>query len=138
VKTKDVPTEGAEEGKDTKTILLLISPFEAETYFDLFRVGRTGVVAGSLHMWAPRVTQEGDTLFDKPGLTLPATSTALGLKLAPDLTSSLLLYSGSSYFEDDEEMMNYCRYLGFIPRPWTVAEETLFNAGKNHFINQFY
>jgi len=115
-----------EQPDQEKIVLLLLSPFEAESYFDLFRFGNE--CACSLHMWAPRVCTDQSTLFENTALTMPYNPNRV--TLSGQLKSILLIYSGSSYFENEAEMKEYCYFTGFCPRPWGDEEERLFNEGE--------
>lgn len=98
-----------------KTVMMIISPFEANSLFPTVSVSHTT----SLHIYSPRVNPAFPSLDD---LQLFISPPHLNHKLAfpLPLTVSLNLFSGQLYFNNFEMYIAACRFLGLS---WEKAKD---------------
>lgn len=92
---------------DDKTVLLLLSNFEAGEYLDLFRSNKT---RATLHMHNALTSEYQLSLHDRQNLCLPKRGVTFDKLINPPLT----LFSGGWYFTGDEEERAYAWYLGYV------------------------
>lgn len=92
---------------DDKTVLLLLSNYEAGSYLDLFRSCST---KATLHMHSALIGDAQQSLHDRVKLSLPKRVVGFDRSLNPALT----LFSGGFHFNGEDEQNDYAYYLGYV------------------------
>lgn len=115
--------------------LILLSSYECDRLMPVFRK----TVNWTLCMYRPRLSKfHSDLLNDR---RLQVTATERPLKIALNLKVQIGLYSGSMYFETEAEQIEFCNFLGIIPRPRTPELNIFFEKGfiqPNGFVPSKY
>lgn len=120
-----VVSAGSSEGS-TKSILLLLSPFEVNDSLHIFRDNPST----TLRMYSPRLKPDPNinTMINCKSLQLPFDSHT------PDvgglIESQLTVFSGATYFDNKLQLENYCNFLGIIPSPFNNKYQQAFDEGQ--------
>jgi len=109
--------------KANEQLLILLSPFEVNELLPKFRRGVTKAI---LHMFAPTLYPEQESLLMCKDLILPLRNLSLRVPQLNLLNAELMFFSGSYYFGNKEEQDFYCDCLGFVPHPRSDKEQEAF------------
>lgn len=112
--------------ENTKSILLLLSPFEVNSFIHIFGDNP----ATTLRMYSPRLKPGPniDTMINCKSLQLPFdphTPDVGGL-----IESQLSVFAGTTYFENKVQLTNYCTFLGIVPSPFNEKHQQAFDNGE--------
>lgn len=101
-------------------ILLLLSSYEADRLLPHFRKS----TKSTLFPFRSRMSKLHSDLMHENNLQVTGSHTSMRVN-AKD-KAQIQMFSGSMYFNDEDEQNAYCNFLGLIPRPRTSEQETAF------------
>lgn len=110
-------------GEDTKSILLLLSPYEVNSFLPIFRENPST----TLRMYSPRLKPDLNinTMINCKTLQLPFNSETEDIEGLVE--SQLSVFAGTIYFENKVQVENYCTFLGIIPSPFNEIYQQAFD-----------
>ncbi|XP_031629745.1 uncharacterized protein LOC116344981 [Contarinia nasturtii] len=116
-------------------IILLLSSFEVENLLKDFKRSKKAC----LFMYQAKLSQFQETLIDDEHLVVGSMEPKEMLSI--DEKAQLAVFSGSLYFNTEEEQSAYCGFLGLIPRQRSVEHQMAFNNNQiqpDGFVEHIY
>lgn len=109
---------------DNSNILILLSSHDADRLLPHFRTSKKA----TLFMFRPQLSKIGCDLMSNRDLCVTGIlGNSLGINLND--AAQIKMFSGSMYFNDEDEQNAYCNFLGLIPQPRNSEQEAAFERG---------
>lgn len=110
-------------GETNEYLLVLMSSHEVNYLLPYCRKS----TKSTLHMFRPRMSKSQSDLMNYTNLNVTGRKNLVYINVRD--AAEIKMFSGSMYFNSEDEQNAYCNFLGLIPRPRSIEQEIAFENG---------